>query len=621
MKYDLLTFVFCLFANLLQAQTIKTYSGPYENGKATYQYYEDNNGERIYNGPFTYKGIDGTIKITGTYKNGKKNGSWLCTLTNYYYIVMTMSGTIHTNYLDGNREGSWTYSLSSSVSKFDVSGKETETGRLTFLNNVPTGEYFYSNAYKANSNAGHDENNTIIKGAFDKNGYKTGKWEIKTLSNNLPKEEIKKYKRGYCYWYISRISSTGEINEKFDSTEYANNYFNNENEVFKKGSIYYGLSTPKGTAIGGNYEKFIDEKGVNPFIDNSGDRFTIEENDGPTLAQFIGNLGWYAFLDGHFKKSLELSNKALTYDSTMLFVKLNIALLNLKQKNPEYLNDYLSAVNCCENIIGRKETLEGGLKDIHDFTEKEDAPNADQAIQIIETELERINIDAVSPDRSSDANGNSPGEKSGFSVVRGLSGRRPIHFPNMEGDFNENAKVYVDIKVNAAGTVTSAVVARGTTTPNTQLRSIAIEKAKQLKFPPSGNEIESGTILFNFVLRKLLASREVVNDNDKVIFTKVEIEASFPGGSTAWLNYIQKAILTEVNTFTQADYGTCVVRFIVDKTGKVSNVEATTMKGTKLAEVAVSAITNGPNWIPAQQNGKYVNAYRLQPVTLQNPDQ
>ena len=111
------------------------------------------------------------------------------------------------------------------------------------------------------------------------------------------------------------------------------------------------------------------------------------------------------------------------------------------------------------------------------------------------------NGDAGSPDGSPDAYGNSPGGKSGFSVVRGLSGRRPIHFPNMQGDFNENAKVYVDIKVNAAGTVTSAVVAKGTTTSNSELRSIAIEKAKQLKFPAAQSDIESGTILFNFVLK------------------------------------------------------------------------------------------------------------------------
>jgi outer membrane biosynthesis protein TonB len=111
------------------------------------------------------------------------------------------------------------------------------------------------------------------------------------------------------------------------------------------------------------------------------------------------------------------------------------------------------------------------------------------------------NGDAGSPDGSPDAYGNSPGGKSGFSVVRGLSGRRPIRFPDMQDDFNENAKVYVDIKVNAAGTVTSASIAKGTTTSNSTLRNIAIEKAKQLKFPASQNAIESGTILFNFVLK------------------------------------------------------------------------------------------------------------------------
>ncbi len=111
------------------------------------------------------------------------------------------------------------------------------------------------------------------------------------------------------------------------------------------------------------------------------------------------------------------------------------------------------------------------------------------------------NGDAGSPDGKPDSYGNSPGGRSGVSVVRGLSGRRPIHFPNMQGDFNENAKVYVDIKVNAAGTVTSAVISKGTTTSNSSLRNTAIEKAQQLKFPPAQSDIESGTILFIFVLK------------------------------------------------------------------------------------------------------------------------
>lgn len=111
------------------------------------------------------------------------------------------------------------------------------------------------------------------------------------------------------------------------------------------------------------------------------------------------------------------------------------------------------------------------------------------------------NGDAGSPDGKPDAYGNSPGGRSGVSVVRGLSGRRIIHFPNMTDDFNENAKVYVDIKVNAAGKVTDAGIARGTTTSNSSLRNIAIEKAKELKFPPSQHDVESGTILFVFVLK------------------------------------------------------------------------------------------------------------------------
>ncbi len=112
---------------------------------------------------------------------------------------------------------------------------------------------------------------------------------------------------------------------------------------------------------------------------------------------------------------------------------------------------------------------------------------------------------------------------------------------------------------------------------------------------------------------------EKKEDEDKV-FTKVEIEAAFPGGPGAWTKYVTRAIEANQDEFTESDFGTCVVKFIVDKSGKVSAVEATTMKGSKLAEVATNAIRKGPNWTPAQQNGRYVNAYRLQPVTLTNPN-
>ena len=103
------------------------------------------------------------------------------------------------------------------------------------------------------------------------------------------------------------------------------------------------------------------------------------------------------------------------------------------------------------------------------------------------------------------------------------------------------------------------------------------------------------------------------------IFSKVEIEASFPGGPKAWTRYVINAIEENQSKFKKSDYGTCIIKFIVDTRGHVSEVEATTMKKSRLAKVAVEAIASGPRWHPAQQGGRFVNAYRLQPVTLTDP--
>ena len=115
------------------------------------------------------------------------------------------------------------------------------------------------------------------------------------------------------------------------------------------------------------------------------------------------------------------------------------------------------------------------------------------------------------------------------------------------------------------------------------------------------------------------ATPKNTQDSDSKVFTKVQKEASFPGGNQKWSQYISRAITADIDKFGENDYGTCVVKFIVDSEGNVSEVEATTMKGTLLAKVAIDAIRKGPKWIPATQNDIPVNAYRLQPVTLTNP--
>lgn len=104
------------------------------------------------------------------------------------------------------------------------------------------------------------------------------------------------------------------------------------------------------------------------------------------------------------------------------------------------------------------------------------------------------------------------------------------------------------------------------------------------------------------------------------LFTKVENEAEFPGGKPAWIKYIISKIQSNQDSLKNEDYGTCIVKFIVNTDGSVSHVEATTMKETQLAKLAVDAILTGPKWIPAKNNDRIVASYRLQPVTLTNPE-
>jgi len=87
---------------------------------------------------------------------------------------------------------------------------------------------------------------------------------------------------------------------------------------------------------------------------------------------------------------------------------------------------------------------------------------------------------------------------SGVAISRGLAGRRISSTPSFTDDFNENAKVAIDIHVDAAGNVVDAdYQPRGSTTSDGSMKAIAIRKAKLVKFTAGDGE-SVGTIIFNF---------------------------------------------------------------------------------------------------------------------------
>ncbi|HSK13138.1 MAG TPA: hypothetical protein VK907_07970 [Phnomibacter sp.] len=97
--------------------------------------------------------------------------------------------------------------------------------------------------------------------------------------------------------------------------------------------------------------------------------------------------------------------------------------------------------------------------------------------------------------------GNGGTGTSGVAITKGLTGRRITTFPSFEDDFNENAKIAMNLRVDESGRVVSAEYsAAGSTSSNGKLKDIARRKALQLKFNPGEGE-SIGTVVFNFRLK------------------------------------------------------------------------------------------------------------------------
>jgi protein TonB len=107
-------------------------------------------------------------------------------------------------------------------------------------------------------------------------------------------------------------------------------------------------------------------------------------------------------------------------------------------------------------------------------------------------------------------------------------------------------------------------------------------------------------------------------EDDNTVFTKVEVDAEFPGGPGAWAKFLSKNLDPQVPVDAGAPVGTyrVIIRFIVSKDGTASDVEAETNFGYGMEDEAIRAIKKAPKWTPALQNGRNVNAYKRQPITF-----
>lgn len=97
-----------------------------------------------------------------------------------------------------------------------------------------------------------------------------------------------------------------------------------------------------------------------------------------------------------------------------------------------------------------------------------------------------------------------------------------------------------------------------------------------------------------------------------------EKEASFPNGDNGWRLFVQRNLNATVPVKMGAPAGqyTVMVQFVVDTEGRLEKIRSLTRFGFGMEEEVERLLRASPRWLPAQQFGRKVKAYRKQPVTF-----
>ncbi len=107
-------------------------------------------------------------------------------------------------------------------------------------------------------------------------------------------------------------------------------------------------------------------------------------------------------------------------------------------------------------------------------------------------------------------------------------------------------------------------------------------------------------------------------EDENKIFEKVEIAASV--NISQWRRHLERNLMRYIEeaAYDGMEPGqyTVNVRFLVEKDGSISKVQALNDPGYGLGKGAVQVVKSGPKWSPGEQNGRKVRSYHTQPITF-----
>jgi hypothetical protein len=190
--------------SIIHAQELKLYNGTYKGAKATYQYYENTNLDRIYQGKFNFHKIKlqdvsganlyADITIHGNYKNNLKDGEWV--FSSFDNITDPVTDELKVNFLNGKRNGKWKYIHT--VIKKGV--KYSLEATLNFKNDTLVGNVDFFDFFKGQANSAGDF---------------VGRWTHKSRRE----EYVIDYSDNLIKHFVKRNFTTGEIYFRYNETD------------------------------------------------------------------------------------------------------------------------------------------------------------------------------------------------------------------------------------------------------------------------------------------------------------------------------------------------------------------------------------------------------------------
>jgi TonB family protein len=134
----------------------------------------------------------------------------------------------------------------------------------------------------------------------------------------------------------------------------------------------------------------------------------------------------------------------------------------------------------------------------------------------------------------------------------------------------------------------------------------------KLEESPSKNGTKNSTDLPKVEIKSDTSKPSLVTE----IFTIVEQNPEYPGGTTAMYKYLGENIRYPSEAQKANKQGKVYVKFVIKSDGKIDNINIIKSVSPELDNEAIRIIQNMPNWRPAEQNGKPVSVYFNLPINF-----